>query len=369
MKVANQTYLEVDMQNNLWLYHKILAQLCQWLPDERITRKRNLALLVVGLYRAASVHLSKIVCQWPLPGQLPSLTNRLRRFLDNECVAHSDYFAPLARPLLTVFARRPLVLIVDTTQVGRHFRALVVGLAYRKRALPLAWSVHAGPIGNVSVCAVVALLEQIVLWLPEGAQVTLLGDAAFRPSDLLLWLDEHGWSYVIRQRKEVLVHHPSQDWFPIRQIEIQPGQTVAVGWVWIARTHPFGPTWLMLHWQMGEDEPWILISDQAGQRRSLRLYAKRMWIDELNGDLKGHGFDLEATHLGDAARIETLLLGVALAYVWLISLGSWLVKQGLRPRVDRKDRRDKSYFRLGWDWAERCLQLGKPVRVHFVPLL
>lgn len=357
------------MQNNLYLYHKMLAQLCQWLPEERITRKRNLALLVVGLYRASSVHLSKIVVKWPLPGQLPSLTNRLRRFLDNERVGRADYFAPLARPLLAVFARQPLVLVVDTTQVGRHHRALLVGLAYRKRCLPLAWSVHAGPSGNVPVKAVIQLLEQVAAWLPADAQVTLLGDAAFRPSDLLHWLREHAWSYVIRQRKEVTVRRPDGDWFPIRQVEIQPGQTVAVGWVWLARTNPFGLTWLVLHWKVGEDEPWILVSDRDDPRWVLRQYAKRMWIDEMNGDLKEHGFDLEATHLGDASRIETLLLGVAIAYVWLISLGSWVVKRGWRYWVDRKDRRDKSYFRLGWDWAERCIQLGKPIRIHFVPLL
>ncbi len=357
------------MQNNLSLYNKLLDRLCQWLPEERITRKRNLAFLVTGLYLSGSVHLSLIVRKWPLKSTLPSLTNRLRRFLDNNRIARTECFTPLARPLLATFAHGPLVLIVDTTQVGRHFRALVVGLAYRKRCLPLAWSVHEGCKGNVSVSAVIKLLEQIATWLPQDAQVILVGDAAFRPSDLLLWLHEHGWGYVIRERKEVLARYPDGRWFPISEIQIQPGQTVVVGWVYIARTNPFGPTWLILHWKVGEDEPWILVTDQADERRSLHLYAKRMWIDEMNGDLKGHGFDLESTHLRDAGRIETLLLGVAIAYVWLISLGSWVVKRGLRHRLDRKKRRDKSYFRLGWDCAERCMQSGKPIRLCFVPTL
>lgn len=357
------------MQNNLSLYHKVLNHLCQWMPEERITRKRNLALLVIGLYLSGSVHLSKITAQWPVAGKLASLANRMRRFMDNERVKQADYFAPLARPLLAAFAHRPLVLVVDTTQVGLHYRALIVGLAYRKRCLPLAWSVHAGASGNVSVNAVVQLLEQVQAWLPADAQVTLLGDAAFRPSDLLRWVHEQGWGYVIRQRGEVYVRREQGEWFPISQIAIQPGQTVVVGWVWIAKTNPFGLTWLVLHWKADEETPWILVSDQAGERRVLRLYAKRMWIDEMNGDLKRHGFDLEATHLGSEDRIETLLLGVAMAYVWLISLGSWVVKRGLRHWIDRKERRDKSYFRLGWDWLGRCLRLGKPVHLLFIPLL
>lgn len=40
--------------NNLCLYHKLLAQFCPWFPDKRITRMRNLAWLVVGLYLSAS---------------------------------------------------------------------------------------------------------------------------------------------------------------------------------------------------------------------------------------------------------------------------------------------------------------------------
>ena len=94
-----------------------------------------------------------------------------------------------------------------------------------------------------------------------------------------------------------------------------------------------------------------------------------MWIEEMYGDMKGHGFDLESAHLRDTKRIERLTLGVCLAFVWLISVGSRIVKDGLRHWIDRKDRRDKSYFRLGMDWIENCLRLGRPIRLHFVPCL
>ena len=87
------------------------------------------------------------------------------------------------------------------------------------------------------------------------------------------------------------------------------------------------------------------------------------------GDMKGHGFDLEATHLRHAERISRLMLGVCLAYTWLISLGSWVVKRGYRHLIDRKDRRDKSLFRLGWDWIERCCSRNLPFRLQFIPYL
>jgi hypothetical protein len=79
-----------------------------------------------------------------------------------------------------------------------------------------------------------------------------------------------------------------------------------------------------------------------------------------------NGFDLEATHLQNLERLSRLVLGVCLLHVWRISLGSWAVKSGQR-HLDRKNRRDKSCFRLGWNWLERCLVQGQCLRLRFVP--
>jgi hypothetical protein len=72
-----------------------------------------------------------------------------------------------------------------------------------------------------------------------------------------------------------------------------------------------------------------------------------MWAEEMYGDMKGHAFDLEATYLRDLDRLSRLVLGICQVYVLLIALGSWVVKNGQRHWVDRKDRPDNSYFRLG----------------------
>jgi hypothetical protein len=74
-----------------------------------------------------------------------------------------------------------------------------------------------------------------------------------------------------------------------------------------------------------------------------------MWIEEMFADFKGHGFDLEATHLSHLDRLARLVLAVCLTFVWLITLGAWVVKRGFRHFVDHLSRRDKSYFRIGWD--------------------
>ena len=51
------------------LYHTWFEQIRQLLPDERITRVRNFAWLLVGIYRGKSVHLSDIASKIPGPSQ------------------------------------------------------------------------------------------------------------------------------------------------------------------------------------------------------------------------------------------------------------------------------------------------------------
>ena len=88
------------MRDNLRLYHTMITQIRKWLPGERITRVRNLALFLTGLYLSRKVHLSLIVRKWPTSGKMPSLVNRLRRFLDNPRVCVRDYYQPMAESLV-----------------------------------------------------------------------------------------------------------------------------------------------------------------------------------------------------------------------------------------------------------------------------
>ena len=105
------------MRNNLRVNYTILSQVRKWLPGERITRLRNLALFISGLYLAGAVHLSHIARELPTPGKLPSLANRLRRFLNNPRVGVRDFYRPVARQLMSRFKGPCLRLIIDSTKL------------------------------------------------------------------------------------------------------------------------------------------------------------------------------------------------------------------------------------------------------------
>ncbi len=110
---------------------------------------------------------------------------------------------------------------------------------------------------------------------------------------------------------------------------------------------------------------WLLATNLDDPQAVLRCYRRRMWIEEMFGDLKGHGVDIESTQLWHFLRLSRLTLAVVLLYCWLVTFGSQTIKSGRRRLVDRNERRDYSIFRIGWNTAERRLINNLSLHVSF----
>ncbi|NJR12829.1 transposase [bacterium] len=120
------------------------------------------------------------------------------------------------------------------------------------------------------------------------------------------------------------------------------------------------PTHLVVYWRPGEKQPWFLATNQSSVTAAVRLYRRRMWIEEMFGDMKGHGFNLEDSRLRSFLRLSRLTLVVCLLYLWLMAVGKYVERHRLIDLVDRHDRHDLSIFRWGWDFVERCIALSDP---------
>jgi hypothetical protein len=138
------------------------------------------------------------------------------------------------------------------------------------------------------------------------------------------------------------------------------GQPIWMGNVVLTQTSPH-PTHLGLYWQRGEKKPWLLATNLRDPRATLRLYRRRRWIEEMFGDLKKHGFDLEASHLRHFLRLARLTLAGCLLDLGLVAMAEHGVLSRHAHAVDRRDRRDLSLFRLGWDFVERRLARFDPI--------
>jgi hypothetical protein len=345
------------------LYHTWFQQIRELRPLQRITQIRNFAWLMVGIYLSRSVHLSKVAGKIPGPAKLVSITRRLSRFLDNPAVQVREWYEPIARPWLQAQWQclGEVRLIVDGTKVGFGHQLLLVSLAYRKRAIPIAWTWTKHVRGHSSAVKQLALLNYVRRLLPAHAVVFLVGDCEFGSVEVLKWLSQWGWYYVLRQKSDTTVWlHPQDEWKPLASFVHKAGESRWLEHGYLTAKAIF-PTNLLVHWQAGEDEPWCLATNLPDREMTLRYYRRRMWADELHADLKKHGFDLESTMLRHFSKLSRLTLAVAILYVWLISIGGRTIHQGLRHLVDRHDRRDLCIFQIGFRFIQRCLTNALPV--------
>ena len=289
------------------LHGTLQRLLLQLRPAERVTRIRNWSRLLVGLCLSRSVHLSKIANKIPTnstkkkkkkktEATLPSATRRLSRLLDNSAIRVRDWYEPIARSVLERAAAQgggEIRLLVDGSKVGFEHRLLMVSLAYRKRAIPVAWSWVRSEKGHSSSYKQRALLGYVRRLMPDGtaaARVSVVGDSEFGAITTLKQLEEWGWYYVMRQKSSHLVcsrhQHQHQQWRPLGELIERGGEKIWLEGALLSRLHAH-ETNLLLYWKKGEKEPWLLATNLPNSKEALLGYKKRMWIEGMFADFKG----------------------------------------------------------------------------------
>jgi hypothetical protein len=352
------------------LYDTWYRQVRQLWPDLRRTLVRNMAWCLCGMYLSRSVQLQQIAMRIPSGAKLVSVTRRLSRFLWRGPLHVRPLYAPLAQAWLTAAAKSvgEIRLIVDGTQVSAHHQLVMVALAFRRRAIPIAWSWIPHQRGFSSASHQRALLGYVRSLLPPDIPVLLVGDSEFGSVELLRQLERWHWHYALRQKQQHLVQLRGEKHRQALRTLVQgPGQRT-----WfpeIRLTKQEFKTTILVEWAPGESEPWLLATNLPSPAAALQAYDRRMWIEEFFGDLKRHGVDLEMTHLCHIERLARLTFLVALLYLWLITTGVRTIKRGLRPLVDRRERRDLSVFQIGWRIVARWLinpELAYPGPPHLL---
>jgi len=346
------------------LYHTWFRRIRELRPGQRITQVCAFVWLIVGIYQSRSVNLSRIGLKIPGPAKLLSTTRRLSRLLNNPAIRVREWYEPLARQWIEAQFRHlgEIRLIVDGSKIGFQHQLLIVCLAYHQRAIPIAWTWVKHVRGHSTASKQLALLGYVRKLLPSGAGVFLVGDNEFGSVAVLRQLDQWRWFYVLRQKTSTHVWlEVEQRWQDLGAFVQGAGESVWVGEGYLTESEIYRVN-LLVHWEKGEKEPWCLATNLPDRRMTLHAYARRMWIEEMFGDLKKHGFDMESTMLRHFSRLSRLTLAVVLLYIWLVSVGTQTVHAGLRHLVDRKERRDLSIFQIGLRFTERCLTNALPIK-------
>jgi hypothetical protein len=249
------------------------------------------------------------------------------------------------------------VLLVDETKLTDQWGVMVVGLAFSKRCIPLAWAVYrandkqAYPAeGQVQL--ILGLLRAIQAGMPRRLKVRVLADRGIGTSPALMrGVMELEWTFLFRVTKQSKLVLPDGTDVTFQQQVTQPGQSYAAsGTVFKQRGRV--PAHVRVLWHPDAREPWALVTNDPAL--SGWEYADRAWIEECFRDLKSYGWRVEDVQLPTPERMARLWVILVVAYTWMLLVGHALLTTG--AVTERKRCPDGTYvqrwsvFREGRSW-------------------
>jgi hypothetical protein len=333
----------------------------QLLPGLHGHQAKSLAAFSLALLWAAHCHSGRLEVAVPGRAKPASVRRRLERLLANRRLHAEQALQQLARVVLDCCAAGPLLLLLDETPKSDSLRCLKVSLAYRGRAIPLlAVCYRPDALPEPLPRLTWKLLRRLARCLPEGTEVLLLADRGLAWPLLVDLCQQLGWHYLLRVQSSTRLRLPDGREYALEQLAPRPGRR------WIGSGLVFKKAgWRSAHvvatWERGCREPWLLVTDLPASLGCCRKYLKRTWTEELFRDEKSQGFRWGQSRVNDPAHALRLVLLMALASVLALSVGTWVVKRGLRHHLESRRRRLLSYFQLGLRWLQHALVQGQEV--------
>lgn len=121
----------------------------------------NVALFSQGVIHAKSSQQEQIARQVACGEKAGSAARRLRRLLDNPQLDLVSISQDWSGWLLPALPLEVLYLGVDETKLGAHMAAMVVGVAWEARCIPLAWRCYNPQ--DYAVAGQVQVIKQLLL--------------------------------------------------------------------------------------------------------------------------------------------------------------------------------------------------------------
>jgi hypothetical protein len=290
------------------------------------------------------------------------------------------FFGRIAAQMLPPPKQGRPILLIDWTDIGTLWAALVVTLVTEGRGVVLCSEVHPRRKEN-NPRVESSVLRKLKQLLPEGCKPILISDAGFRGP----WLRKvmaHGWDFVGRVRGRVLVRGShGRAWLPVKSLWKTATSTPKdLGEFSLARYLPVEARVIGV-WKnkrrrsalpavgrrrkkaiCSSREPWILATSLAGHspREVVRLYSLRMRIELTFRDQKCPRFGLALNQVSseNIKRIEVYVLLATLAHYVAMFIGRATERAGLHREYQANtitNRRVLSWARLGREVLHRAL--------------
>lgn len=309
------------MSDAVRLYQTVYLLIATHLPDLKEEHKITLSEMISGILRSGSVQFRQIAQKVDYDGKSSSLADKFRRFVRNENISVRLNYLPFVHLILSALEGEDFVLMMDSSKVGGRCICLMLSIYYKGRALPLCWTVFKGRKGHSSAHLQLEILKYIAPLLAKNAKVTFLGDGEFDSTELIRWLKEQNWRYVCRTSTNIKVFY-NEKWVNLSDLAPENGENGFILNVLFTEKDKIKEVNIAIYWCKKHKRHAFLVTNTANFAQSQKWYRVRFTIETLFSDVKKRGFNLSGTRLYHPERVSRLMLGVSIAYIFTIFLGS-----------------------------------------------
>lgn len=317
-----------------------------------LARVKCLTLLLASLLRHRTVNLAILATENSSGATNQSCYRRFQSFFLTSalplCAIGGFMLGKIPKP------PKGWILAMDRTnwKFGkRHINILTVGIVVNKVAIPIVWKVlpQGTKRGNSNTAQRISLLKKLLKLIDPKDICVLTMDREFGSEKWLRWLDEQKVGYVARIKCNTRVGSKSaQECGTTRGRKGSGRQRIWNMALFFASKR--------IQSKGRRDSRLYVVSNQFAGKEALALYKMRWGIEQLFSHMKRRGFDFEATHMTDAAKLEKLFALVSLAF--LLSFGWGCHLRATRQPTQAMKR--KSLFRQGLEDILRLLSKPHP---------
>jgi hypothetical protein len=231
-------------------------------------------------------------------------------------------FAPLVRWVLSWWEsdEKRLALAFDASTLGQRFTVLAVCIVYRGCAIPVAWAVVSATEKGSWKPLWLDLITTLQSSIPSDWCVIVLTDRGLYARWLFEAIVQAGWHPFLRINLGGTYKLQGESGFrPLSSAIPATGQQWS-GEVTCFKSHPLHCT-LLACWTENHTDPWLVVTDLAPDQADVFWYGLRMWIECGFKHTKRAGWQWQATRMEDPARAARFRLALAVATLWVVSVG------------------------------------------------
>lgn len=343
----------------LWSYGIALTKSCG---------RRTVAVLLALLLHTNEDAIEQRLQEWCCDAEDKS--GKKRRALDV-----TTCFVPLLCWIVALWTGTAIALTVDATALGERFVVLTVSVVYRGTGIPVAWTVLAGQKKEAWRGHWLRMLRQLHPAIPQDWTVLVLADRGLYASWLFRRICHLGWHPFLRVNRGAKFRPAGQQrWYWLNEL------VGGIGSRWRGQGTAFATSKCQLEctlvawWGAGHEEQWFVLTDLPAHGCDAAWYSVRTWCEQGFKCTKRGGWQWQQTRTTDSGRAARVWLALAIATLWMVTLGSELETGPTAEMPDLPDlrlildstsragrRRRVRLFRLGWLWLLVRLITAQPL--------